>query len=178
VLYMDSTVNSPAWRHRTPAGTDQFTAPDRTIAQDGTVVSNTGSVTENTTRSKVIPANTIGQDGVLLIEWYVLGVAQGGVATTFRIKFGTTIFAIFTKAAVSTFAMRLLLLNRNATNSQDSIGYVHDSVAGISFVNQNGIEDTTADKTLLCTIQSGAAGDRWDDRLFKVHAVVGRTTPL
>jgi hypothetical protein len=144
---------------------------DETLAQDGTAVGNTGNTTENTTRSKVIPANSLGADGALVLEWFVTGIAQGGVATTFRVKLGGTLIFSTTDTTAEVVSFRLVFLNLNATNSQWVSGHLAKATVVTGASPGIFAIDTTVDETLSCTIQNGAVGDNWTDRGWKVHAL-------
>ncbi len=173
-----STLDLVNMLSKNAGGTLLTTPVDRTIAQDGTVVGNTGNVTENTTRSKVIPANTLGADGALIIEWLLIPVAQGATATTFRLKLGGVLLTQFTKATAAQTVVRLMLNNLNATNSQRVLAVNIDINAVVGLTNFNQAIDTTVDQTLTSTIQNGAATDNWNDNGWKVHGVVGRAAAL
>jgi len=175
---INDTVNTPATRRANPAGTFLNTGLDETLAQDGSLVTNTGNVTENTTRTKLIPANTLGADGSLILEWMLNGQVQGGVATTFRVRIGGTQLFAFSKTATSTMLLRLAVANANATNAQRGIAYLGDTVVAFTAFQFTGAFDTTLDQTVTLTIQSGATTDNWQDWGYRIHAFGGRTAPL
>jgi hypothetical protein len=160
------------------AGTLITQAYDRTIAQDGTLVSQTGDTLQHTLKSKVIPANTLGAHGALIIEALLVATTQGATSSTFALIFGGTLFGPTAVAVATTMMFRARLQNVNATNSQN--GEVFAALGtGTSLVNRSsGAIDTTADQTLGITFQGGAATDNWSLNWWRVHAVVGRTALL
>jgi len=177
-FFSDNSNDSPALKRIAPTNSVAVTLLDSTLAQDGTLVTNTGNVAENTTRTKLIPGNTLGANGSLILEWMLNGQVQGGVATTFRVRIGGTQLFSFSKAATSTMLLRLLVANANATNAQRGIAYLGDTVVAFTAFQFTGAFDTTLDQTVTLTIQSGATTDNWQDWGYKIHAFGGRTSPL
>ncbi len=159
-------------------GTQIFTEQDTTIAQDGTAVINTGNTTENTTRSKVIPGNTLGQHGMLVLEWMLFANLQGGVGTTFGIRLGGTLLGSTVTTSGTNMFVRMVLLNKGLTNSQLAFVVFTSGAGTVADSVQITALDTTVDQLLAVTIKSGAATDSWTDEGWKVHAVGGRTSPL
>ncbi len=160
------------------AATAFFHQGDQTLAQDGTVVNNTGNVTENTTRSKLIPAGMLGANGALIVEWALGVVAQGGVATTFRIRLGAVQLVTFGQANINGVQIRMVLQNRNSQAAQSNFAWKLDTGSVIQDGASNTAVDTSVDQTLSLTIQNGATTDNWNDQGWKVHGAVSRLTPL
>ncbi len=151
---------------------------DTTFAQDGTSVTNTGSTTQNTVKSKVIPANTLGAHGDLIIELGLLGNVQGATATTFFVTFAGQTVLSFSRTAVTNIGVRAIIQNENATNTQRGKHLIYDTAGSLTAQQFTGTVDTTVDQTLAVLIQSGATTDSWTLEYLKVHAVVGRTAAL
>ncbi len=151
------------YRSLNSAGAITTEALARVFGLNNTQVTVTGTVAETTVYSKVIRANTLGAHGALAVHWMLIGVAQGAIAASFRLKLGATTLAIFTKAVTDNMFVIYHLLNRGATNVQDARGHaISDAGTVTSVAGSTGGLDTTLDQTLSITIQPGAVGDRWD----------------
>ncbi len=177
-LRINPGLLTPFTKELNAAGTAFFTQLDRTIAQDCTAVINTGSITENTTRSKVIPANTLAQHGMLVLEWMLFANLQGGVGTTFGIRLGGTLLGSTLTTSGTNMFVRMVLLNKGLTNSQLAFVVFTSGAGTVADSVQITALDTTVDQLLAVTIKSGAATDSWTDEGWKVHGVVGRIAPL
>ncbi len=146
---------------------------DATIAQDGTLVTVTGTIVETTTRSKVIRANLLGVDGMLFIQSHLAPTAQGGVATVVQIKFGGVAFLTYSSVALGERLFRLFLFNRNAANVQNGLGIFADNAGFTRTAVVGAAVDTTVDQTLAVTVTPGAVGDSWRDYGWKVYGMAG-----
>ncbi len=163
-----------ALTHVNASGGRSDTALAQIFLQDPVLHTVTGTTAETTVTSKIVRANSLSIDGGMVIEWHLGSGAQGGVATTFRVKLGATTLITFTKAVVQQILLRLLLFNFGAANSQNMYAYLIDS--GNVLSNAQGIGfavDTTLDQTLAFTIQPGAVGDSWGSRLIQAAAFTG-----
>jgi len=177
-LRLQGSGTSPDFFEVNVAGTNAAFRIDRTVAQDFTSVGNTGNVTENIIKSKLIPSGTLGANGALIVEFFYNGTVQGATPTTFRLRFGGVTFQSFARAVVATGSFKMVLFNANAQGSQFGEGYVADSSAVSGFNSGSQNVDTTVDQTLSVTIQNGAATDNWQGLGWKVHAIVGQASPL
>jgi hypothetical protein len=160
------------------AGTQKTTLFDTTVAQNGTVVAHTGTTTEDTIYSVVIPANTLGVDGALIVEVHVQVVAQGAVNTAFRVKLGTGIIAQYLTTVVQSRQIRAVMQNANSAIAQKAWGFSIDNAANLLLSDNTPAVDTTVDQTLSFTIQNGTATDSQNVRGWRVHAFVGAFAPL
>lgn len=139
------------------------------ILTDGIVgarIRNTGSTTENTVKSFVLPANTLGPKGFLRIDHSWTCATLNTNTKIAKVKFGgQTVFSVsMTTASHVTHQAVTLIQNREVTNSQIS------TIAGSS---GNGViaagslvtmaVDTTQDVIIDFTAQcSGSAADILD----------------
>ncbi len=161
-----------------PAGGSRLARVDGTIAQDGTAVTVTGTVAETTTRSKVIPGNTLGADGALLVELNMHAVTQGGVSTVVRVKLGGIIVGQAGHTATGQYRIFFELWNANATNAQEGWFWELKDNSFPGGARIVAALDTTLDQTLSVTIQPGAATDNWVDRGWKVHGFAASGSAL
>ncbi len=177
-LLITDTANSPAMKIFNPAGSNFFRALDQTSAQDGTVANNTGNVTENTVKSKVISANTLGADGALIVEVILTSSSQGAPLTSFRLRLGGTQIALVTTATASGTVLRAVLSAGNATNVQNTYMFMLQGNLAPTGSSIATAVDATVDQTLALSIQNGTATDNWTVVSWRVHAFGGRTTAL
>jgi len=177
-LLITDTANSPAMKIFNPAGSNLFRALDQTQAQDGTSVNNTGSITENTVKSKVIPANTLGANGALIVEVTLTSSSQSVTPTAFRLRLGGTQIAILTTATATGTVLRAVVAAGNATNVQNTYMFMLQNNLAPPTLNTTTALDTTVDQTLALSIQNGTATDNWTVVAWRVHAFGGRTAGL
>jgi hypothetical protein len=177
-LTLDQTNNQALLRRTNTAGTILFEELDRTILVDGASVTNTGNITQNTVKSKVIPANTLGADGHFIIEIDILGNVQGATATNFFVVFGGQTVLSLSRAAVTSLGVRAIIQAANATNVQHGKHIIFDTLSAFTGQLFLGSVDTTVDQTLAILIQSGATTDSWTVQGWKVHALTSRPAPL
>ncbi len=159
-------------RHVLAGGTND-TLVGEVWAADGTSVGNTGNTVENTVKSKFLPGGSLGAHGVLVLDTIFSANAQGGVATTFRVRFGGVVAASFTRAVISAIEFRVLLLNNGATGNQEAYMVVTDSLASFAGAAAALVVDTTVGQNLTVTIQNGAAADNWVCIGWRVHGFSG-----
>jgi len=177
-ILADNSANALRGTQRNAAGTLLNFQFDQTIAQDGTPVTNTGNVTENTIYSKLIPANTLGPHGALIIEFQFIGNVQGATGTTWRLKLGGTTVISEVRVATVNSMWRVVVQQSNATGAQRwNQNEITSASVASAFTTTSAI-DMTGDQTLALTIQSGATTDSWTVGGWKVHAVVGRAAAL
>jgi len=169
---------SPFTKEFNPGGGAFFAQLDRTIALNGTLVGHTGTVTEDTIYSVTIPGNTLGVDGALIVEVIIQNVAQGGVNTAFRVKYGAGIVAQYLTAVAQSRQIRAVMQNANATGSQKAWGFSIDNVATLLLSDNTPAVDSTVDQVLSFTIQNGTATDSQNVRGWHVHGVCGRASVL
>ncbi len=177
-LTLETTVTMPLIRQLNAAGTPLISQLDRTIAQSGTNVTNTGNTIENTIFSKTIPANTLGPQGALVVEFDLSAAVQGGVASNFRLRFGGVQAAVLTQTVGHTYTVRVLVIQQNATNSQLVAMIAVDDVNAVTHTRVLTAVDTTLDQVLAITAQSGAVGDSQTFLGWKVHAFASRNFAL
>lgn len=173
-LTFDVALREVFYTYLNAAGSSSGDVLGQVFLLDPVLHTVTGTTVETTVSSKIVRANSLGIDGGMVIEWHLGSGAQGGVATTFRVKLGATTLITFTKAVVQQILLRLLLFNFGATNSQNMYAYLIDS--GNVLSNAQGIGfavDTTLDQTLAFTIQPGAVGDSWGSRLIQAASFSG-----
>lgn len=160
-----------------PAGTAFLRLLDHSLAISGTVVGNTGNVTENTIKSRIIFGNTLDAHSSLIVEVAYNAAVQGATATTLRLRFGGVVVANFTKAVTGLGAFRFVLWNAGATNAQNGEGYAIDTAAATVVAGFAGLAiDTTVDQTLAWTVQNGAPTDSFTTLAWRVHAATSRVT--
>lgn len=129
------------------------------VAQSGAAQTLTGSTSETTLATITIPAGVLGPNGQVEVEalWSCTNSANN---KTCRVKFGGTAFTsavLTTSAGVQTHTR---IANRNATNSQVSLGATAvTGFGGTSATATTGAVDTTADVTLLLTGQLASAAE-------------------
>jgi len=177
-LLETDTLNAPAMRIVNPAGTSFFRALDTTLAQDSTSVSHTGDTIETTLKTKLLPGNTLGAHGALLIELFWNAIVQGGVASAFRVKLGAQAVATSTRATATDFVQRVLMVADGGTANQRAIFYAIDATAVVTLSQSSTTLDTTLDQNFTVTFQGGAATDNWNLRNWRIHGFGGRTTAL
>jgi len=177
-LLETDTLNSTALRILNPAGTSFFRALDQTLAQDGTFVSHTGDTVETTLKTKLIAANTLGADGELIVETFWQFTSQGGVASTFRVRYGGVVLMSEARSVAADFGIRTLIQMRNNAGQQDCFSVLTTTAGTLQADEAFQAVDSTVDQNLTVTFQGGAATDNWTLRWYRVHAFGGRTTPL
>jgi hypothetical protein len=131
----------------------------RVIVQSAVAVPNTGNTTENTVATITVPANSMGLNGRIRLDCDVSGLSGTGTKTI-RVRFGGT--TLFTRAAASTDTETVFdvsITNRNAANSQRYSGRYTNSIPGSQAFSGTTAIDTTADATLLVTIQNSNSAD-------------------
>jgi len=177
-FFTNDSLNSPSVRILNPVGSLFFRAFDTTLAQDGTAVNNTGSITENTVKSKVIAANTLGANGALIVEVTLTSSSQSVTPTAFRLRLGGTQIAILTTATATGTVLRAVVAAGNATNVQNTYMFMLQNNLAPPTLNTTTALDTTVDQTLALSIQNGTATDNWTVVAWRVHAFGGRTAGL
>ncbi len=143
------------------AGTIRAEAAVSAILTDYTDHTHTGTVTEDTIYSKLIPANTLGPNGGLLLRFWILYQVQGATASTLRVKLGGVAMHTLTFTTTGNRLFEVVLTNRNAASSQISRLSVITVDAGTigGQTPGGGAVDTALDQTLALTIQNGATTD-------------------
>ncbi len=177
-LVATDTLNAPSVRILNSAGTAFFRALDTTLAQDGTSVNNTGSITENTVKSKVIAANTLGSNGALIVEVILTSSSQSVTPTAFRLRMGGTQLAIVTTATATGTVLRAVVAAGNATNVQNTYMSMLQNNLAPPGSNTTTALDATVDQTLALSIQNGTATDNWTVVGWRVRAFGGRSSGL
>ena len=115
----------------------------------------TGTTNETTLATLVIPANILGSNGALRITALFSGT--GTNTKTHRIKFGGTTFASLSTSSSSTVFGEIVIVNRNATNSQISHPTIGDGSSGSAVVT--GSVDTTQSQNVVITGQLNNVAD-------------------
>lgn len=149
------------------------------------------SATETTAATLTIPANTLGVDGAIMVE--VTGEVTNNLAATddltLRVKFDGTTLASFVLETVATsatprpFWARVMISNRNATNSQGTWGDAWIGAPNVSGVgsaavtrlssgHSSGAVDTTVTKNVAVTVQLSSANPLLSVDLRVVHIYV------
>jgi len=141
--------------------------------RDFTTTTHTGTVVETTLRSQLIGAQSMQPNGAVGVSVLLTANAQGGVATTFRLKFGATTLFAPTRAAVDSLWWTVFGANKNASGSQSWAELLSWATLANGAGLVNSALDTTLDQTLALTIQLGAVGDSWDVRLWEVFIQPG-----
>ena len=121
----------------------------------------TGTVAETDFFNRTVSPNVVRTSGGFAAQVLLLGTTQGGVASTFRFRFGGTILDTFTKAATATIIWTIYVINQGAANSQEWFAWRMDSVAGLTVARGTAAVDSTLSQAFRCTIQPGAVADSW-----------------
>lgn len=121
-------------------------------------VSNTGSQTSNTIDSVVIPANSIGANGTIVLEaWFKGQVGNTGTSTPRIIFAGTGGFDISPIAAITSTGFvwtRCFISNQNATNSNQ-----FSTIQNTSLNSGSGTLDFTLAQTINFSLQNTVSAD-------------------
>ncbi|OGQ60731.1 MAG: hypothetical protein A3J24_06350 [Deltaproteobacteria bacterium RIFCSPLOWO2_02_FULL_53_8] len=116
----------------------------------------TGVSGETILFSTVIPANTLGPNGVLRLS--ILCRTDGVLSNSksWRVRFGSTLFASVGVTTINLLNTITRIANRNSTSAQVSNKYLHvmQGVAGTLESNMTGAVDTTVDQYLTITGQT------------------------
>ena len=147
------------------------------LAQNGDDAAVTGDTNEHDLYSITVPGNSLGEDGSVVMD-VLADVSRGGgggsQTITFRLKYGGTTLATLAVSPASSvnspIRLRGVVTARGATNSQYgqmeignySVNPVLSGARGTAAV------DSTADKTLVVTVQSNHA----DHSVTKRHGQV------
>jgi len=175
-LAMGEPGLSPRFFEYNPLGTLLSSMLDRTLAQNYTNPTHTGTVTEDTIFTELIPGNTLGAHGRFITEAEIEGNVQAVGGSTIRLRLGGVVIWSRLVTATSNFWLRCVTRNIAATNLQYNIVQTFDNnnlFLGFRVVTA---VDTTADNFLSLTIQSGAATDSWSFAGWHVGSAVQRNT--
>jgi len=125
----------------------------------GNSAANTGNTTENLMFSTTIQGGVMQALGQIRISIYINVTAQGGVASTIRVKLGGVAVNTSTWATVADRWMELIIQNLGAQNSQKTSGFVLVNNAAVGVAFGSSAVDTTVDQNLNITLQNGATTD-------------------
>ena len=121
----------------------------------------TGNTNETTLFSVVIPANTLGPNGVLEITSLFTVPNGSGANKTVKVKFGGTAFFQYTVGTgIGSIQNKVMVRNRNSASSQvaAAAGQLYSFGYPATGVLVSAI-DTTIDQTLAVTGQLANAAD-------------------
>ncbi|HEX8256702.1 MAG TPA: hypothetical protein VF589_03645 [Allosphingosinicella sp.] len=124
------------------------------VARSGVAVQLTGTTTETTLATIVIPGGAIGPNGQVEVEYLVSYGAANANSKQTKVKFGGTTYSGFNSTAAALSAQaRIRIANRNSASSQ--VGQpAHQTLSGFggsaSAVATSAV-DTSADVTILIT---------------------------
>lgn len=144
------------------------------IAKSGGTVAHTGALVEETLATIMIPANTIGPNGVLRF-WYKASNNAVNAASNkiFRVKLGGTIVHSVTHTANLNLTTAVVIAAKNSTVSQ--IGGTSFSSGIASSNSASGLPpatiDTTQATTLTFTAQPATAGDTMQLEWFMLETI-------
>ncbi len=158
-------------------GSNTFAVP-MALGWTGVTTNVTGTVAETTVFSVSIRGGFFGASGGLRFWWAPVAAAQGGVATTLRVKLGATAFFSVATATVDSWLIHGAIMNQNATGLQKSYVYSQRGAVLNGPVESAPAENTLNTLTLAFTIQPGAVGDNWNSRQGQVEPFVSRNVPL
>lgn len=136
-----------------------------------TTTTHTGTLVETTLRSLLIRAGILGRRGGFRALVALIANAQGGVATTFRFKFGGVTLHAPTVAAVETWYCVWDLRDRAVDNAQHTSLTVLANGVTPRVSHATAAVDTALDQTLELTAQLGALADSWDVRTWVVELI-------
>jgi len=127
------------------------------LAVQNTQVVAPADTNENTLYSLVIPANSMGANGVIKVS-YITSCTSSANNKSVKVKLGATAFQTSTVTAVTGVAIMTSIRNRNATNSQmAAASAVGDTSASVGL--NTGAIDTTQGQTLTITGTKALAGE-------------------
>jgi hypothetical protein len=159
-LFSDAAYAFLFRKNLNAAGTVFTPAQPEAWLADFSQHAHTGTVTEDTIYSKVLPGGMIGANGGLRVRVVMTDSSQLGVNTTVRFKLGGTTFLTVTFNVITAFLWDFYIANRGAANSQVIQGLQTILGTGVvSVINTTLAKDTTADQTFAVTAQNGTASD-------------------
>jgi hypothetical protein len=135
--------------------------PTLVAAPNFVTQSGPNDATEDTIATITVPANTMGANGGILVE-FACSLSGAAAARTIKAKFGGTTLLTYSSAATPIFvSFRLWIGNQNATNAQvawfsganGASGAINSSAAATAAI------DTTAQTTIVITFQKSAGSD-------------------
>lgn len=129
------------------------------VAQSAVASPVTGTVTETTLATITIPANAIGPNGQVEIDFLFSGTSSANTKT-YRVKFGGT--TVFQTAPTTNSSIRAAVnvSNRNAANSQ--VAFPTGSTSGFGASSSSPITpaiDTTSAVNITITAELGNSGE-------------------
>lgn len=132
-------------------------SPVQVLAQSAVAVAHTGDTNETTLATITVPAGAMGANGSATVE-ALFSYTNSANAKTLRIRFGgTQMVSIAATTTVST-RLQIRIHNRNATNSQVSVGFSPGFGSSTGPVITAAI-DTTAAVNITITGQLASAGE-------------------
>ncbi len=166
-LYLDLVAaagNPLSGRWHDGTGGQNFYGLGQFFAFSAVSVNVTGTVAETTVFTLNVRGGFFGANGGIRWWWSAFPAAQGGVATTLRVRIGAT--AVFSRPTTLVAGVHAegRIMNQNAQNSQRASMWGNDSGVLLGPQDATAAIDTSAPFAITWTIQPGAVGDNWNSR--------------
>lgn len=168
----DATTGAAVWRQLSYGATiatlkdalnDAVAKGRRVLSSSAVAGSNhTGTVSETVVKTVQLPANALGANGVVVVNYGVSRTGSAAAVIT-RVRLGGISGDILGSVNVSTSNVggifQVRFQNRNATNSQIGGASGNSGIGGNANALLTGTKDTTANQDIVITFELGSTGD-------------------
>lgn len=143
-----------------------------TVAQSAVAVPLTGSTSETTLATIIIPGGSMGPNGRCIVTALLTGTNNAN-AKTLKVKLAGNFYLNYSAASVATTRVRVEIANRNSQSSQVGGAVSIAGLGGSSGGALNTAVDTSANVTILITGQLASGADTITLESYSVEVVYG-----